>query len=109
MSITNPRLSLNLMDGVIGRGMSTQHVGKHPHGWSQPPVTSGEVTSHVATQGVNIRLIDGHPICDVFLQRLHHFAHILFKYWNYILVFPTAFIIQPERVGEVMQRDHRED
>src|SRR5215212_5336159 len=60
----------------------------------------------ISVERVTIRLVEGAPQCTVFLQGLYSFADILFKLWDRFFLFPSACLIEPQRVRKVMQRDH---
>src|SRR5512138_2869273 len=100
MSITHPRLRLDLMDRPVGGGMSAQHICHDLHGKLRPAVFGWKVTRHISAQRVNIRLIDRAPQGAIFLQRLHGLAHELLEQTNGFFPLPAVRLEEPQRVRE---------
>ncbi len=107
MGIADARFGLDLMDSAISSSVPAQHVGHDIHRHIDARVAGREIAGHVAAQRVNVRFVDGAPQRAVFLERIHCFAHEFFEQGYNILMLPAAFFIQPERIGEMVQGDHR--
>src|SRR5574341_1234706 len=55
----------------------------------------------------NIRLIDGAPYTRQIAKRRNDLARVTLKPDHHFRVLPAAFLCHPDRVGEVVECDHR--
>src|ERR1043166_8971553 len=102
VSVAHPRLALDLMDGTISGGVSTEHICHRLHGKLDATMFVRKIARYISKSSVNVRFIDRAPECAVFLERLYCLADKLFKQGSRFFLFPAVHFIKPQRIGEMM-------
>ena len=107
MRHTHLGIALHFVDRLVCSGVPLEQVAQDLQSYLEVVFAWWKTTAQVSAGHVYVRFINGDPHVAMAPQSFHHPAGESGKKLDRGFVLPTSHFHQPQRIGKVMQRDHR--